>query len=612
MNERIVRIGGASAHGWDSATAVPQLIARNAPDYLIFDYLSEGAMGQLAKLGEQGPDHGYSPDFITTHMQPNLAAIMAKKVKVIANAGGVNPRAGVAALQKAAADLGLKPKIVAVEGDDLRHRADELREAGYREMFSGAPFPDTIGSLNAYLGAFPIAEALSRGADIVLTGRVVDSALVLGILIHEFGWGPADYDLLAAGTAIGHLIECGTHCTGGTFTDWELVPQWDNVGFPIAECRADGSCVITKPEDTGGLVSVGTVTEQLFYEVSDPQAYIVPDVTCDFSAITVEQVGPDRVLVSNAKGLPPTDSYKVCIVYEKGWRAVAQQPIFGFDAPAKARRQAAALLEKTGRMLREQNLGEWVRTHVDLVGAGSSFGAHAPNEDAREVVCRVVVDHDDVRAAGLFAREQNSAMTAMAVGTTIGLGTTVTPLMHIFLFLIPRSEVSISIWDNGVSEPYQDPAIPGFDPAMIDRPAPPPAPRWAPDEEIVTVPLIRLAWGRSGDKGNLFNVAAIARKPDYLPYISEVLTTEAVGEWFAHLYRNPASIRVDRYDAPGTDTINFVVHDSMDGGINNTPRIDGAAKTMAQQLLAMPVRVPAWLAEEVGQVGPSARSLEHA
>jgi len=599
--DRIVRIGGASAFFLDSATAVPQLLRDGNLDYLIFDYLAEGSMAMFAALAAADPTKGYGWDFLTTHAVPHLRDIMGQGIRIVANAGGLNPRGLAAAVREAAAQLGLRPRIAFVEGDDLRKRADMLRQRGCVDMVSGAPLPERVGSLNAYLGALPIARALDRGADIVLTGRVVDSALVLGPLIHEFGWAPDDYDRLAAGTLAGHLLECGPQVTGGTFTDWRAVPDWAEIGYPIGECHADGSLVVTKPAGTGGLVSIGTVAEQLLYEVADPQCYFVPDVTCDFSAVTLEQVGPDRVRVAGARGLPPTASYKICGTWQDGWRATAYQPIIGLEAAAKAERQAAALLKRTGTMLRERNFGDWRRRHVELLGTEASQGERRTAADSREVICKIVVDHDDRAGAELFAREQASAISAMSVGTAIGFGTAVTPLIRLFSSLIDKAELSITLTVEDDSETIAVPLSGGFTPEAIERPSPPREPT---DTSATVVPLIDLAWARSGDKGNLFNVAVIARTPAFLPYIRAALTPPAVAAWYRHF--GPS--RVDRYDVPGCHALNFVVHDALDGGINSSPRLDAAAKGMAQLLLSFPVPVSAALAASLdrhaAQPGP--------
>jgi hypothetical protein len=588
--DRIVRIGGASGAFVDSAIAVPQLLTVPGLDYLIFDYLAEGSMAIFGKMQAANPASGFIPDFIDVHVGPYLREIKEKGVKIVANAGGLNPRGLAAALKQRAEDQGVSLTIAVVEGDDLRPRIAEIAAKAPPDMFSGAPFPSAkVISINAYLGGFPIAEALARGADVVLTGRVVDSALILGPLIHEFGWKPTDYDLLAAGTVAGHLLECGAQVTGGTFTDWASVPDWAHTGYPVGECRADGSLVMTKPAGTGGLVSVGTVAEQLLYEVSDPQAYMVPDVACDFTTVTLEQVGPDRVRISGARGYPPTATYKVCLTYDDGWRSVALQPMIGVDAAARARRQAAAILERTREMLRDRNLGDWRRTHVEVLGDEATFGARARDHGVREVISKIVVEHEDKRAADLFWREQNSAIMNMSVGTSIGLGGMAQPITHLFSFLIDKAEIPITVTVEGDTRPFHLAPTAIFDPAMIERPPAPPAPLDA--SEGGSVPLVALAWARSGDKGNLFNVAVIARRPEYLPYISAALTPSAVANWYKHFLTEAGAAKVDRYEVPAIDAINFVVHDSLAGGINASPRLDSAAKGMAQQLLEFPVPV---------------------
>jgi hypothetical protein len=600
MTEKIVKIGGAAGASIDSAIAVPQLLGVPGMNYLIFDYLGEGAMGLFAKLQQMDPNSGYMTDFIDVHVAPYMSELKAKGVRFIANAGALNPRGLAKALAKRAEEQGVSLKIGVVDGDDLRGRVDELRAQNYRDMFSGVGFPETVLSVNAYLGGFPIAAALAEGADIVVTGRVVDSALILGPLIHEFGWKPTDYQLLAAGTAAGHLLECGAQSTGGTFTDWQDVPDWAHAGYPVGECRADGAFVMTKPDGSGGLCSVGTVAEQLLYEVSDPQAYIVPDVVCDFSQVTLDQIGPDRVLVRNVKGYAPTATYKVCVTYEDGWRATSLMPIVGIDAPAKAERQAAAILERTREMLRDRNLGDFSITHVEVLDGEGSYGARRHgNSRAREAICKVAVEHDDKRAVDLFWREQFSAMMNMSVGSTIGslsgFGRAPGPVTRMFSFLIDKPLVQAQIQVDGEDAPFEAGRTAVFRESMLVRPPAPLEPTDAHSGHAV--PLIALAWARSGDKGDLFNVGVIARKSEYLPYIRAALTPDAVREWYAQF----DATRVLRYDLPGFNALNFVVDESLAGGINNSPRLDAAAKGMGQHLLEFPVPVSLAIAEALAR-----------
>ena len=593
--QKVVRIGGASAFLVDSALAVPQLLRAQGLDYLIFDYLAEGSMGLLGRMQAADPKGGFGTDFLTVHVGPHLKEIARQGVKVIANAGGLNPRGLAAATTAMIKAAGLSLRVASIDGDDVRGELAGQHAADVREMFTGSKLPaQPIISANAYLGAFPIAAALAGGADIVITGRVVDSALALGPLIHEFGWKPQDYEQLAAGTLAGHLLECGAQVSGGTFTDWRSVPGWENIGFPIGECHADGTLVITKPAGSGGLVSIGTVAEQLLYEVSDPGDYIVTDVRCDFTHVQLAQVGPDRVRVSGARGRPPTDTYKVCITYDAGWRAIAYQPLIGEEAAAKSERQAAALFARTRELLRARELPDFSATACIVIGAEHSFGAHAQPGGGREVICKLVADHPQKLGAELFAREQWTAISGMSVGTSINLATHVMPVTGLFLCLMPKSAVTPQLTFEGATRTLPD--APGE--AAGERPAAtPPAPPTVPAEAI-SVDLLRLAYVRSGDKGHLFNVAVIARRPEYLPWLRAALTPAAVGQWYRHL-RPAGPPRVDRYEAGGFHALNLVVHDALEGGINASTQLDPAAKGMGQMLLRFPVLVPAALAAQL-------------
>ena len=599
-HRRVVRIGGASAFLVDSALAVPQLLAAGNLDYLIFDYLAEGSMGLLGRLQALDPKAGYGADFLTVHVGPHLAEIARQKIKVVANAGGVNPAGLAAAVEKMVAQADLPLRVAWVAGDDLRAQLPQLRADAPREMFTGVAFPEQqIISANAYLGAFPIAAALARGADIVITGRVVDSALALGPLIHEFGWQCEDYDLLAAGTLAGHLLECGAQVTGGTFTDWRSVPRWEEIGFPIGECHADGSLVITKPQGSGGLVSLGTVAEQLLYEVSDPADYIVADVRCDFTGVTLEQLTPERVRVQGARGRAPTDQYKVCLTYEAGWRAIAYQPLIGEEAVAKAERQGAALIARSQRLLAAHGLEGFSAARCVVIGAERSFGAHASGTASREVILKLVVDHPRKSAAELFAREQWTAISGMAVGTSINLATQVLPLTGLYLGLISKARVTPRLSFQGESTDLPDCA--GI--ALVSVPQAAAVAAAPAVANPVLLDLLQLAWARSGDKGHLFNVAVIARRAEYLPWLRAALTAEAVSEWYRHLGEEGRPPRVQRYEVPGIHALNFVVHDSLEGGINVSTRLDPAAKGMAQLLLRFPITVPAELAARIAAGG---------
>jgi hypothetical protein len=591
MTEKIVRIGGASGFWGDSALGAPQLVAAGV-DYLVFDYLAELTMSILINARTKDPALGYATDFVDVAMKGVLRELAAKGTRVVSNAGGVNPRACAAALAKLCAEQGVALKIAVVEGDDVLERIPALREGGVTEMFSGAPLPDKILSANAYLGAIPIADALARGADVVITGRCVDSAVTLGPLIHEFGWALDNYDRLAHGALAGHIIECGAQATGGLFTDWESVPDWANIGYPIVECHADGSFVTTKPAGSGGLVSTATVAEQMLYEIGDPAAYILPDVVCDYTQVTMLQQGEHRVLVRGAKGRPPTDQYKVSATYMDGWRAQAMLLITGTDAARKARRSGEAILERTRAMFKRLKFADYLETRLEIIGAEDQYGPHARTAQTREAVLRLSVRHDNPKALGVFAREVAPAGTSWSPGTT-GMGGgrgKPAPNVRMFSFLLPKSAVQARVILDGESRPVsissgvpsEEPLAPMVSETSASKPLVGATPGAVP------VPLIRLAHARSGDKGNISNIGVIARDSKYLPLLRAQLTPQAVKAYFAHLAKG----EVLRYEVTGIGAFNFVMHEALDGGGMASLRVDPLGKGMAQMLLDMPVLVP--------------------
>ena len=353
--EKVVRIGGASGFWGDSMVGAPQLVNSGHIDYLVFDYLAETTMAILASARAKRPEFGYATDFVDIAMKEVLPGVMQGGIKVVANAGGINPRGCAAALQTLADSMGLQPRIAVVEGDDVNAMMPALREADTVDMFTGETLPERILSANAYLGALPVARALAEGADIVITGRGVDSAVTLGALIHEFGWSSEDYDRLAGGSLAGHIVECGCQATGGLHTDWESVPDWANIGYPILECRADGSFDVTTAPGTGGAILRAALAEQLLYEIGDPGAYLLPDVRCDFRSVRIEQLDVDRVRVSGAIGRPPTTDYKVSATAMDGYRCAGTLVVVGIDAAAKAQRTGEAIIARSRALL--QHLG---------------------------------------------------------------------------------------------------------------------------------------------------------------------------------------------------------------------------------------------------------------
>ncbi|MDB6105737.1 MAG: putative ATPase [Gammaproteobacteria bacterium] len=583
--DRIIRVGGASGYWGDTASGPRQLADIGRLDFMAFDYLAESTMGVLAKARTRDPGKGYATDFIDFAMRPLLPRLMADKVRIIANAGGVNLVAAREALAAVAQELGVEARIAIVGGDDLLAKADRYRSV-LRPFGSQTSLPDKLASLNAYLGAFPIARALNSGAEIVLTGRCVDSALILGPLIHAFGWTERDYNLLAQGSLCGHLLECGAQVTGGNFTDWrDTVDDWANMGFPIAEVAANGTFVITKAEGTGGKVSRLSVAEQLVYEIGDPGAYLLPDVTCDFTAVTLTETGADRVAVAGARGAPPTPTVKVTATTFDGFSCRGTSVIVGFDSRAKAKHMAHAILAKAEASLQGAGLPPFAETRIDLIS-----GTEKPEQENPRAwgssIFRIAVRHGSPTGAELFARELMGAGLSMSPGITpLAPGRpSVSPLIRIASFLLDKTELSATVRvgdDPPQSVPFSGP----YRTVSQQRSSVTVTEQAFEGNEVS---LIDLAVARSGDKGNDANVGVIARDPALLPLIRSQLGLERILALFESLGPHSA----ERYELPGIGALNFVLRDTLGGGGAGSLLLDPLAKTFAQRVLSLSIRVP--------------------
>ena len=615
--KRTVRIGGFAAFWGDSTAYAAQLIARGRCDYLIGDYLAEITMSLLARAKAKDPSAGYALDIVPA-IGAHFGELLAAKSKVVTNAGGLNPHACRDALLTAAGATGHAPRIAIVAGDDLLPSLDAIRALAPHEMFSGAPLPARLASANAYLGAMPIARALAAGADVVICGRVVDSALALGPLAYEFGWQASDYDRLAAGSLLGHVLECGAQGTGGLFTDWRAVPGWDDMGLPIAECASGGTFVVEKPAGTGGLVTPATIAEQIVYEIGDPGAYALPDVVCDFSEVSLEAAGEGRVRVSGARGRAPSASYKVCATYLDGYRVTTSLLVAGGEAAARGERAAQAILTRAARLSAERGFEPFVETSIEVVGGGAIVGDPSLMASAREAVVKIGARHAERGPLELLAREIAPAACAMAQGITgFAAGRPdVAPVIRLFSFLVDKRLVEIRVELDGREI---DAAARLIDRSEEDssagttsehaRPAGNAADR---DDTVITsphdtlrthntdngnggsrtVPLRTLAWGRSGDKGNSANIGIIARHPSFVAAIAQQLTAERVARRFAYVAKGP----VTRYQWPGLDAFNFTLAEALGGGGIASLRYDPQGKTFAQILLDEPIAIPAnWL-----------------
>jgi hypothetical protein len=454
----MIRIANAQGFWGDSLEAPVEQVRRGPIDYLTLDYLAEITMSILQKQRARDPKVGYARDFVDMIARV-LADLKQRRVRVIANAGGVNPMGCRDAVLEIARRQGIDVTVAVVAGDDILAQLDAMLGRGIelKNMDTGEPLSsirERIQSANVYLGAFPVAEALKRGADIVITGRVTDTGLALAPMIREFDWQEDDWDLLAAGTIAGHTVECGAQCTGGNCqVDWETIPDLADVGYPIIEAEPDGTFVITKHAGTGGRVTVESVKEQLLYEMGDPREYITPDCIADFTTIQLEQVGPDRVRFRGIRGRPATEFYKVSISYSAGFKAMGSMVYAWPDAYKKARAAEQILRQRLDRLgLRFDAI------RAEFLGANACHGipaAEPPSEIAAqlpEVVLRFGVRGQDRAAVERFTREiAPLALNGPPVVSGLGLGRSqVKEIVAYWPALIPKKEVrpEVTLWSS--------------------------------------------------------------------------------------------------------------------------------------------------------------------
>ncbi len=421
-NKDSVWIANGQGFWGDSILGPIRLVNEGPLDYLTLDYLAEVTLSIMQKLRARDPSKGFATDFVRL-IDRIAPTIVEKDIKVIANAGGVNPHACKDALLQVLQKHGLEGvKIAVVEGDDVMHRLDELIDAGetLANMDTGEPLSvvrDKVSSANVYLGAFPIAEALAQGAQIVLTGRGTDPGLVLGPLIHEFGWSESDFDRLASGTVAGHILECGAQCTGGNYTDWRAVDNLAMVGYPIVIAKPDGTFTVTKHDGTGGLVTEDTVRHQLVYEMGDPANYLTPDCIAHFTSVNLSDEGGHKVRVAGVTGEAPTGTYKVSISYHDGWKSTGQLTVSGPDALDKAKLCADIVWKRLAFDGFEYGPDERMEEYV---GAGVCHEGieGGTTDDPPEVVLRMGVKGPDRAKVDRFGSELVPLVTSGPPGVT--------------------------------------------------------------------------------------------------------------------------------------------------------------------------------------------------
>jgi hypothetical protein len=595
--DRIV-IANCGGFWGDDPTAARRQVDGGPVDYLVMDYLAEVTMAILQKQRQRKPEMGYATDFLT-QLRDVLPACVERGIKVISNAGGVNPLACKAAVEKLAGELGIgdQVRVGVVLGDDIYGHLDDLIGAGESldNMETGRPLTDeraNVLSANVYLGAAPVVKALELGANIVITGRVTDTGVTLAPMIHEFGWAADDWNRLAAGIVAGHIIECGTQCTGGNFTDWQKVKSFSNLGYPLVEATPDGDFTVTKHPGTGGIVSVHSISEQLLYEMGAPQ-YLAPDCIARFDSIRLTQDGPDRVKVSGIVGEPPPEKLKVSVSFSHGYRAFGRLVVTGPDTLAKAERVAQLVWESAGGTdLYEDTATQflaWNATHPPLTDA----------EPSEIMVQLAVRDADSDKINNRFGVQVVPRVLGSVPGITV-LADQGRPrasdVVGYWPALIARSSVPmrVVVGDDEADVPHLDlasaaPAGPAFTPEA------PPAPTGNGGGATVRVPLSRLCLARSGDKGDTCNVGVLARSEAIHAWMVEHLTEAFVKERFAGVCKG----EVERHEVANLLAVNFLLHESLGGGGTMSLILDAQGKTYAQYLLATEVEVPSALLDGV-------------
>ena len=582
-----IRIANCSGFYGDRLSAAKEMVEGGPIDVLTGDWLAELTMLILARSQASRPGGGYARSFVT-QMEQVMVTCLEKGIKVVSNAGGLDPAGCAAAVAEVADRLGLKPTIAYVDGDNLLPRLGELVASGVdlAHFETGEPIGDTSRfiSANAYLGCWGIVDALDRGADIVITGRVTDAAVVCGPAAWHHRWARDDWDRLAGAVVAGHIIECGTQATGGNYSFFTEVPGMTRVGFPWAEVAADGSCVIGKHDGTGGEVSVGTVTSQLLYEIGSP-AYLGPDVTARFDTIRLEQVATDRVLVAGTKGEPPPPTLKVAMNELGGYRNDMGIALTGLDIEAKAK-----LVEDAFWVACPYKPEDFASVTTRVVRTDKADPA--TNEEA-VAVWRITVKDPDERKVG---RAVSNAVIELGLATIPGLfgvsgGPSAGSPYGVYRpAIVPAELVPQHVVVMGGAETVVDSVAPSAE--VVVEPLPE-APVAAPGGPTVASPIGRVIGARSGDKGGNANLGVFARSDAAWAWLDQFLTTERLCE----LLPEVAPLKIDRFRLPALRSLNFVVHGLLQEGVAASTRQDGQAKSLGEWLRARVVDIPVALLE---------------
>jgi hypothetical protein len=598
-SKKVLRIGNAGGYWGDDLSALRRQLTGGPLDYVTQDFLAEITMSILHRQRRADPELGYAVDFFD-QMRDCLPLLVRRKVRLVTNAGGINPIGLGRRLIEEARRQDLALKVGIVYGDDITERLYELSAAG--ERFTNLetdedffPVRSRISAANIYFGAEPVVQALEAGCQVVVTGRVTDTGISLAPMIHHFGWGMTDWDRLASGIVAAHIIECGAQASGGNITDWQEVGRFHDIGYPIIEMEESGEFTVTKHPATGGLVSEKTIKEQLVYEMGDPGRYISPDGVARFDTLQLRAAGRDQVRVSGVRGEPAPDSLKVSMAYEDGWKATGEILVSGPDIQRKAAAIAEAFWNRLGL--------SFEHTHTGLVGAGAAWPASMVQCDPTEGLLQFGVrDHDQGKV-----RQFGKTLSTLILSGPAGMAVTTRGrprpqrVVAYWPALIHRSRVAakvLTIATSGQEEFYEVPfPVRVQSLATGPPPAAPPAPprpsgrarRRQGRQRVVR--LQEIAFARSGDKGDTCNIGVLARSPAIYDWLLAHLTTERVARFFGDIVQG----KVIRHELHNLHGLNFLLEHSLGGGGTTSLLVDPQGKTYAQALLQMRVRVPASL-----------------
>jgi hypothetical protein len=594
-----IRIGNAGGFWGDDLGALKRQLTGGPLNYITTDYLAEITMSILRKQQLKNPKLGYITDFVD-QMDDVAEIAIEKGVTIIVNAGGINPLECAKQVTERLKAKKLSMKIAIIEGDNIVDEIPNLypQKADFKNLEDGSDFvaiKDKVQSANVYLGVQPIVKALKEGAQLIIAGRVTDTSITLAPMIYEFEWQLNDWDKLAAGIVAGHIIECGAQSSGGNFTDWEKVPGWENFGYPIVEMYSGGDFIVTKHENTGGLVSVDTVKEQIVYEMGNPKEYISPDVIADFQTINIQPNGKDSVKIAGIKGKPSTKTYKVSMAYEDGFKASGTIIISGPNPIEKAEKFAEIFWKRL-------NIDFTKRNH-ELVGYNACHKNLVENKTANEVLLKLDVFDYSRSKIEEFSKSIAPLILSGPPGVAVTGGRPrVQSVMTYWPALLSKalvqSKVSLINEQGGIENSYSISEVTGFEEDLTKT------------EEALSQPSERInslanssltikktykdiCLARSGDKGDTVNIGVVARTPEIYQFIKEKLTENEIKRMFKAFCKG----NVKRYELDNIYALNFLLEKSLDGGGTKSLMIDAQGKTFASAFLSQKVDVPEILLE---------------